>query len=165
VLPPEHDEELFAKQRDVMQPLVGGVVGPAIYGGLELAPEQALMQVGGRGVADYELDAGVLGLQVGQQSDEIARADGTHDPKLQRGLLELNEARGLCLGLMQLPADFVEIGAHRLTELAQMGACPLAMEQEPTELVLKLLDGARQRRLGHVAPLGRAREVELLAEG
>ena len=39
----------------------------------------------------------------------------------------------------------------------------LAPEQEPAELLLELLDGAGQRRLGDVAVLGGAGEVERLA--
>jgi hypothetical protein len=46
-----------------------------------------------------------------------------------------------------------------------MRSRPLAMEQRPSELVLQQLDGTRQRRLGHVAFLGGAGEVQLLAQG
>ena len=39
------------------------------------------------------------------------------------------------------------------------------MEQEPAELVLQQLDGARECRLRHVAFLCRPGEVQLLAQG
>ncbi len=104
-------------------------------------------------------------MQVGQQADEIPGTDGAHDSELERGLLELDEARGELLRLHGLPANLVEIGPHRQAELTQMGARPLAVEQQPAELLLEQLDGARQGRLGHVATLGRAGEVQLLAEG
>jgi hypothetical protein len=46
-----------------------------------------------------------------------------------------------------------------------MRSRPLAVEQEPAELVLEQLDGTRERWLGHVAFLGRPGEVQLLAQG
>ena len=46
-----------------------------------------------------------------------------------------------------------------------MRSRPLAVEQEAAELVLQELDGARERRLRHVAFLGRAGEIQLLAQG
>ena len=69
------------------------------------------------------------------------------------------------LRLLRLPLNLLEIRTHRLAELAQMRSRPLTMEQEAAELVLQELDGARERGLRHVAFLGRAGEVQLLAQG
>src|SRR5215813_2965728 len=164
MLATEHDEELFTEQRKIVKPLVD-LVRPAIDGGLQSAVEQAALKVGRARVHDLQLDAGILRLQVRQESDEIAGADRAHDPEFQRRALELDETRGKPLRLLRLPLNLFEIGTHRLAELAQMGSRPLAMEQEPAELVLQQLDGARERRLRHVAFLGRAGEVQLLAQG
>ena len=48
---------------------------------------------------------------------------------------------------------------HALPELGQLRR-PFAPEQVASELGFELLDCARQRRLCHVALVGRAREVE-----
>ena len=45
-----------------------------------------------------------------------------------------------------------------------MGVGALAMKQRAAHLLLELLDGARQRRLRHVAALGGAREIQVLAQ-
>src|SRR5215831_11801828 len=52
-----------------------------------------------------------------------------------------------------------EQGMHPLTELSQLGRT-LAPEKIAAKLALQLLDGPRQRRLRHIALVGRAREVE-----
>ena len=48
---------------------------------------------------------------------------------------------------------------HALAELGQLHR-PLATKQIAAEFGLELLDGARQRRLRHVAVIGRAREIQ-----
>src|SRR6516164_1582516 len=164
VLATEHDEELFAEERKIVKPLVD-LVRPAIDGGLQSAFEQAALKVGSARVHDLQLAAGVLRLQVPQKSDEIAGTDRAHDPELQRRAFELDETRGKPLRLLRLPLNLLEIRTHRLAELAQMRSRPLAVEQEAAELVLQELDGARERRLRHVAFLGRAGEIQLLAQG
>jgi hypothetical protein len=65
---------------------------------------------------------------------------------------------------LRLPLRLLEIGPHRLSQLAEMRPGPLPVKQKTAELLLQQLDGARQGRLRHVALLGRAGEVELLAE-
>ena len=79
-------------------------------------------------------------------------------------MLELEEAVGGGLGGLGLAPDLLELRAHQTAEVGQMGEVALAPEQEPAELVLELLDRARQGRLGHVAVLGRAGEVQGLAD-
>jgi len=60
----EHDEELLAKQREIVEAIVD-LIGPAIDCGFQPAVEQARLQVGGAGIHDLKLDAGMLRLQVG----------------------------------------------------------------------------------------------------
>ena len=49
---------------------------------------------------------------------------------------------------------------HPLAELGQLRGRAFAAEQIAAQFGLKLLDRPRQRRLGHVAIVGRAREVQ-----
>ena len=49
---------------------------------------------------------------------------------------------------------------HALAEVGQVRELALAAQQLAAELVLELLDGARQRGLGNVAVLGRTSEVQ-----
>ena len=60
--------------------------------------------------------------------------------------------------------DLLELRPHQLAEIGQVGGGPLAPEQQPAEFRLQLLDGAGQRRLRHVAALGRPREVQGIAD-
>ena len=53
---------------------------------------------------------------------------------------------------------------HHPAELGQVRLVALAVEQQPAQLLLEQLDRAGQRGLGDVALLGRAREVERLAQ-
>src|ERR1043166_9244928 len=55
-----------------------------------------------------------------------------------------------------------QMGPHDPAEFGQMGVSTLAVEQQAAQLLLEQLDGAGQRRLGDVALLGRAGEVELV---
>jgi hypothetical protein len=71
----------------------------------------------------------------------------------------------LALHLIGLRLDRLQVRQHHPPELGQMGVGPLAMEQRPAELGFQLLDLAGQRRLGDVAPLGRAREVQRARQG
>jgi hypothetical protein len=94
------------------------------------------MQIGGPRIADLELDAGMLRLQIGQQADEIAGTDGAHDPELQRGLLELDEARGQLLRLagairqastftrISLTMSFARVEAAPSMSLKISSSCP-----------------------------------------
>ena len=49
---------------------------------------------------------------------------------------------------------------HALAEIGQVRELALAAKQVAAELFLELLDGAGQRRLGDVAFLGGAREIQ-----
>src|SRR3990172_8990965 len=47
-----------------------------------------------------------------------------------------------------------------MAEIGEVGQVAFAPEQLPTELLLELLDGARERRLGDVAFLSGTREIQ-----
>ena len=70
----------------------------------------------------------------------------------------------LALGILGAAIDLLEIGLERAAELGEVRVGALAVEQRPAKLLLELLDGAGQRGLRDVAALGRAREIQLLAE-
>ncbi len=59
----------------------------------------------------------------------------------------------------------LEQRVHALAELGQLRGRPLAPEQVAAEFSLELLDRARQRRLGDVALVGGAREVQRPRDG
>ena len=58
-----------------------------------------------------------------------------------------------------------EMRAHHLAQARQVRVVALAAEQRAAQLIFQPLDGTGQRRLRHVAGLGRAREVQRLADG
>ncbi len=92
------------------------------------------------------------------------RPDGAHRPDGECRLLKLLDRARLILGGAGLFLDALQIRQHHPSKLGQMRIAALAVEQRAAELMLKLLDGARQRRLADVALLGGAREVQRLAE-
>ena len=60
--------------------------------------------------------------------------------------------------------DGFELRHHRPCQPCELDAAGPAQEQRPAKLSLELLDGPSQRRLRHVALLGRAGEVQLFGE-
>jgi hypothetical protein len=91
------------------------------------------------------------------------RPDRAHQAPIQGRILELEEALGGGLGGLGLLPDLLELRAHRAAEVGQEGEMPPTPEQDAAELLLDLLHGPHQRRLGYVAMLRRAREVQGLA--
>ena len=100
-----------------------------------------------------------------QERHEAAWADGAHHAELQLDIVELGEAFGALLGGVGLDQHLREMRAHHLAQPRQVGVVALAAEQRAAQLILQPLDGTGQRRLRHVAGLGRAREVQRLADG
>ena len=82
------------------------------------------------------------------------------DAEVERRVLEREEALRGGLGGLGLLPDLLELRPHQTAEVGQVGEVALAPEQEPAELVLELLDRAGQRRLGDVAVLRGAGEVQ-----
>ena len=161
----EHDQELLAVERHVVQPLVLLVRRRAVDRHLEVALDQPLLELLGARIHDLELDAGVAALNRADEVDELVRRDRAHHPELEDRLLQLDEIERLALRLARLLVDLLEIGLHHAPELGEMRVRPLAVEQRPAELALEKLDRPRQRRLRDVAALGGAREVQFLGDG
>ena len=112
-----------------------------------------------------QLDALVAPVEIGEQPGEPARADRAHDADLEVGVVEAEEARRLAAHAAQLVDDLLEARPEQRAEIGDVREVALAAEQQAADLVLELLDGAAQRRLGHVALLGGPREVPGLADG
>jgi hypothetical protein len=55
------------------------------------------------------------------------------------------------------------MGAHQAPELGQLNTSLVTAKELPTQLCFKFLDGACQGWLGHMTALGRAMEVEHVA--
>ena len=111
-----------------------------------------------------QLNALVTPVEVGQQAGEAARADRAHDADFQMRVVEAEEARCLLPHAAQFVEDLLEARPEQRAEIGNVGQVALAAKQQPADLVLELLDGAAQRRLGHIALLGGPREVAGLAD-
>ncbi len=106
-----------------------------------------------------ELQPIELPLDLVEERDQQRQVDGMgeRDPQrtdlaaLERGRQRSRTGRGVI--------TLLEQRMHTLTELGELGR-PLAAEQVAAHLGFELLDRPRQRRLRHVAFIGRAREVE-----
>ena len=140
-------------------------LGLAVDRDVELALRQALLQLAVRAVLHDQPDLGMALAEGLQEGHEAARADGAHHAELQLDVVELGEALGALLGGVGLDQHLREMRAHHLAQTGQVGVVALAAEQRAAQLVLEPLDGAGQRRLRDVAGLGRAREVQRLADG
>ena len=117
-----------------------------------------------RRVDDLQLDAGMAHAHRRHQVEQIGRRDGAHQAEAQRRLLQADELLRLALGLLGAAEHLLEIGFQRAAQFGQVRVGALAMKQRAAHLLLELLDGARQRRLRHVAALGRAGEIQVLAQ-
>src|SRR5215208_1334967 len=102
-------------------------------------------------------------LQSADEIEQFIRLYGAHNSELQRCLFELAEVESLALRLRGLRVDLLEVGLYRSAEFGQMGVGPLPVEERASELLLEQLDRTCERRLRHVAALGRPREVEFFA--
>src|SRR5262245_60842390 len=98
------------------------------------------------------------------QLDERRGRDGAHQAEPQRGDLGAEEILRLAPRALHMAVSLLEERLHLLAELGEVGIGALAMEQGAAELALERLDGAGERRLRDRAALGRAGEVQLLAE-
>jgi hypothetical protein len=144
---------------------VGRLARLAVDGDVDLAPREQLLELAGGAVAQVELDPLVLLVEGAEQVDQLRRADGAHEAHRQPRLTQLDEALGPALGLLHSAMGLVEIGPHHAAELGQVGVAALAVHQRPAQLVLEAANRPGQRRLDHVALLGRAREIQRAREG
>ena len=131
---------------------------------VEAAVVQQLAEPARHAFEQRDIDARMAMPEVVEKADAAQRADRAHQADVERRVLELEEALGGGPDRLGVLPDLLELRAHQAAEVGQVGEMALAPEQEPAELLLELLDRARQRRLGDVAVLGGAGEVQRLAD-
>ena len=83
----EHDLELLAVEREMVQPLVRGEIRQRIDRDVDPSRDQALLQLRCGRVDDLQLDAGMARAHVRDQIEQIGRRDGAHQAEAQRRLL------------------------------------------------------------------------------
>ena len=131
---------------------------------IEAAFVEQLAELAWHAFQQRHVDARMGVLELVEEADAAQRADGAHQPDVERRVLELEEALGGGLGGLGLLPDLLELRAHQPPEVGQVGVVALAPEQQAAELLLELLDRPGQRGLGDVAMLGGAGEVERLGD-
>ena len=98
------------------------------------------------------------------QVEQMARRDGAHQTEAERGSLQPDEILRLTLGALHVAVGLIEERLDLLTQLGEVRVGTFAVEQGAAQLRFERLDGARERGLRNFAALGRAREVQLLAQ-
>jgi hypothetical protein len=106
----------------------------------------------------------MVGAEAVEETDEAQRADRAHDTEAEMRAFQPQEARRLRLRRRRARHHLLEVRLHQPAELGQVGVAAPAREQQPAQLVLKLLDGAGQRGLRHVALLRRPGEIQRAAD-
>src|SRR3990167_2548347 len=159
---PDPDHEALVVQAARMKALVD-FLRLAVDRDVEFALGQALLKLLARSVLDDQPHLGMTLAEGLQEGHEAARADGAHHAELELDVLQPAKALGALLGGLGLDQHLAEMGAHHLAQSRQMRVVALPAEQRAAQLVLQPLDGARQRRLRDVARLGRAGEIQSLA--
>jgi hypothetical protein len=119
-----------------------------------------------RGIAIADLDVGlpVALRERRQEARQRCRADAGLHTDAERRFEVAPAARGRPQ-LAQLSVDLLDIAVNEAAERGELVVTGLPLEQRPAEFVLQMLDGARQRRLRHVAFRRRAREVARARDG
>ena len=151
--------QLLLEQRPRVEP-VPGLPERAGDGEIGLALLEALADLGGRPAQDLEVQAAARALHLGQavrQRRLSMVCDSASEQRLRRALLERGGQR---LGGKRALVALLHQRQHALAEIGQVRVLALAPQQLAAELILELLDGARQGGLGDVALLGRAREIQ-----
>ena len=104
------------------------------------------------------------GAELGEKTHKAHRSDRAHRTAIDRCAVhpqEMHRCRFSRLGLLR---HLLEMRPDQAPEVGQMRQVVLAPQQQPAEFLLKLMHSTRQRRLGDVAALCRAREVQRLAD-
>ncbi len=104
-------------------------------------------------------------LDLVEMRDQQRQVDGMGEGDPERADFTALEGRGQLTGAGRGLEALPEQGMHAQAEFGQLRRRPLAAKQVATEFGLELLDRPRQRRLGDVALVGRAREVEHAGDG
>ena len=160
----ERQHEAFAKQRRHVEAF-GKAFAGRHDGHVDLAGFEQRRQFAWHAFDQLQLDAFVAPVEVGQQPGEPARPDGAHDADFQMRVSQAQEARRFVAHAAQLVDNLLEPGSEQRAQIGDVRQVALAPEQQAAHFVLELLDGAAQRRLGHIALLRGPREVAGVADG
>lgn len=106
------------------------------------------------------IDLGVILAALHQQRAEARRCDAIGQRHAQLAVIAGRNGLDALAGLLQGGEDAGNVLQEHLPGARQAGAARGANEQARAEIFLQFLDGARQRRLLDVQPLGRTNEAE-----
>jgi len=155
--------ETLAVQRLRAQRL-GEAAGARHHCHIKLASQQRLGQAAGHAFGQRQRDARMVGAEPVQEAHEAHRPDRGHRAEAETRILEFQEARGGFAGGCGAGQHLLEMRLHQPAELGHVRLAALAREQQAAQLGFDLLDRPRQRRLGDVAFVGRAGEVQRPAD-
>ena len=160
----QHGDEAFAVKRQSMEAIVD-LAGIAKNADLAFACAQLMQHLLGGAVGDVEVDAGIGALEADDEVGQHAGLSVHMAQSFSSTFFILPSRLGAHARGFGLRLDGLDIGQHHAPEFGEMGLVALAVEEPPAELGLQRLDGARQRRLGDVAALRRAGEIQLPRQG
>lgn len=159
----QENYEFFLEDRELMKRVRQAFMA-ADNRNLQIAFLKPLYHLRRAVVDHFYFDIRVVGLEPGQQSCDQLRSDRAHHTDPEFYLLQAFDCLRRILCRSRLRVDAFQIRQHDASEFGQMRIAPLAIEQGAAKFMFQLLDGARERRLGHVTHFGRAREIERLRE-
>ena len=158
------DRDQLVLAEDLGDDAFGRLAGEQGEGGVDLVLLEVAGHVGGRPLAQADLDSGVGGGEPGEQAGHVELARG------QQGA-DRDPAADEALELVDLVAHAVNLGEHaprargdRLPRLGRRDAAARALEELGAELGLEPADLVRERGLGDVELLGRAGEVAVAGD-
>ena len=154
----ECKHEALVKQRRHVEAFRKALAGRH-DGNIDLAGLEQSRQLAGDPLDELKLNPLVTPVEIGQQAGEPAWADGAHDADFQVRVSEAEEARRFAAHPTEFVEHLLEARPEQRAEIGNVGQVALAPEQQAANLVLQLLDGATERRLGDIALLGGPREV------
>lgn len=132
---------------------------------IDVSLEDHGAEVARQGLANRDLDAGMLAAEGPEEADQLERADRAHDAEIQGRLLELQEALRRGLRRACLAQHKGQMRLHEASEIGDVGEAALAPEEQAAELLFELLNRASQRGLGDMTLLGGTCEIQRVADG
>jgi hypothetical protein len=108
----DRNDELFAKQRQVMEAWVAFFSGLTENRSFELTVAEIVVYLGRGRITNLEQNARVTGSDIAKQRDKICRRDRAHDPEFETCRFEFPEALSLARRGLRLIEDLVEVGLY-----------------------------------------------------
>src|SRR5271155_885813 len=102
----------------------------------------------------------MAGSDIGDEIDDLVWGDRAHDPQFERRLS--HELQRQALRQPRVLVNRLKMWKDHVAKIREACRFALAVKEQPSELLLEKLDGARQRGLRHIALLARAGEIQLL---